>query len=153
MPRRRRKKIQPGVPVRFRHPGFWLRPAWQQRSETDARLRTVLAPLLDAYLETAQVGITGNSNTVTILCQDRGSATEIRFLQREISKTLRAAGETQFTKVKITLVQVEDKRPEEPVLVRRELSRQTRALLLSTARSINNRRLAGALERLAKLPT
>jgi len=78
-------------------------PMLRSRAQLDAQLMKGMEGVLGPYLESGRVGLTASGNTLVIACQDHSSATDLRFLQREIRKTLMASGNAGITQVRVII--------------------------------------------------
>ncbi|WP_018864701.1 MULTISPECIES: DciA family protein [Thioalkalivibrio] len=117
----------------------------------DLELERALAPVVGEELRRGRLALTRQGETLIAVCTDRALATEIRFQQRELLKTLAAAGIDGTTEVRIRLDSTPRAPQPEPVAVQREIPEAARSLLRQTARSVSDPALSGALERLAAL--
>jgi len=120
------------------------------RSSEDARAAEALAGLLEPYLKELHIRLACARDALIIFCRDRGIATEIRFLQREILKVLAATGYGHLQVVRIRLAATPAASTmRQPARVEREMTEETRRLIRSTALQIEDARLRQALTRLA----
>jgi hypothetical protein len=132
----------------------YIDPAWRQRSKGDADLKRDLDGVLGQYLEQGRIDLATMGDTLIIACRDRGSAMELRFLEREIRKILSASGQAEIQKVRTMLAR---ERPD-PVVrasipVQRSIPAAARRSLEMAAAGIDDLRLANALRRLAQAGT
>jgi hypothetical protein len=132
----------------------YIDPAWRQRSRGDADLKRDLEGVLGQYLEQGRIDLATVGDTLIIACRDRGSAMELRFLEREICKILSAGGQEEIRKVRTMLSR---ERPD-PVArtsipVQRSISAAARRSLEMAAAGIDDAPLANALRRLAQAGT
>ncbi|WP_018868658.1 MULTISPECIES: DciA family protein [unclassified Thioalkalivibrio] len=118
----------------------------------DRELERALAPLVGDELQSGRLALTRQGATLIAVCADRALATEIRFQQRELLKTLAAAGIEAPAEVRIRLDSTPRAPQPEAVAVQREIPESARSLLMQTARSVSDPELAEALKRLAALP-
>jgi hypothetical protein len=126
-------------------------PALRLRSQGDAGIRRTLEGLLGQYLDQRRIDLTALEDTLFIACRDRGSATELRFLQREIRKILNASGHPGIERVRVVLS--EDRLGGSqggPDSSRRSIPAAARLALRSAAMEIRDPVLAEALRRLAR---
>ncbi|WP_019583717.1 DciA family protein [Thioalkalivibrio sp. ALE16] len=123
---------------------------WSAHSGRDRGVERALEGLAGNALKARRLAFTLREDTLVAICADRGLATELRFQQRELLKTLRAAGFEGIEQMRIRLSRVP--RPAEPAarLERREIPEAARQILADTASRIQDPELAGALERLAR---
>lgn len=138
------------VPRRARHLAQWIDPSWRSRSSADRNVAGDLSGILGPYLLSERIHLTLAGDTLVIACRDRASATEIRFLQREIRKNLKATGHADIDKVHVLLAHRPEQRPtvvEHPRVVP---GTAVQALQLAAAR-VDDPGLADALRRLARL--
>lgn len=119
----------------------------------DQELERALAPVVGDELRRGRLALTRQGETLIAVCADRALATEIRFQQRELLKTLAAAGIDGANEVRIRLDSTPRAPQPEPVAVQRKIPDSARSLLRQTASAISDPELAGALERLAALPS
>ncbi|AGA34237.1 protein of unknown function DUF721 [Thioalkalivibrio nitratireducens DSM 14787] len=134
----------------------YIHPAWSRRSQTDAGLERDLAGLLGAQLSRGLVRVSLNEDTLILACRDRGTATELRFLQRDIRKTLAAAGRPAIGAVRVVFSGTQFQAaaaPRESGSVDRVIPAAARQALQSAAAGIADPRLAEALRRLARAGT
>jgi hypothetical protein len=141
-----------GAPRRARHLAQWIDPSWRSRSGADRNLAGDLAGILGPYLASERVQLTLAGNTLVIACRDRAGATEIRFLQREIRKTLHATGHSGVDKVHVLLAHRPDRPSTSAELPRVLPATAVQALRLAAA-SVDDPGLADALRRLARMGT
>jgi hypothetical protein len=129
----------------------YIDPAWRLRSRGDAGIRRTLEGLLGPFLEQRRIDVTATGNSLVIACRDRSCATELRFLQREIRKTLNASGYPAIEEVRVVLAAPAPP-PSEAVVpaTRRAIPATARQALENAADRIADQRLAGALLRLAR---
>jgi hypothetical protein len=132
----------------------YIDPAWRQRSRGDADLKRDLEGVLGQYLEQGRIDLATVGDTLIIACRDRGSAMELRFLEREICKILSAGGQEEIRKVRTMLSR---ERPD-PVArtstpVQRSIPAAARRSLEMAAAGIDDAPLANALRRLAQAGT
>ena len=139
-----------GASRRARHLAQWIDPSWRSRSSVDRNLAGDLAGILGPYLESERVDLSLAGNTLVIVCGDRAGATEIRFLQREIRKTLRATGHSGIDRVHVLLAHRRDRRSTPADLPRVLPATAVEALRLAAAR-VDDPGLADALRRLARM--
>ncbi len=129
----------------------YIDPAWRMRSKGDADVKRDLEGVLGEHLKQGRIDLTTMGDILIVACRDRSSATELRFMQREIVKTLHAIGQTGIQKVRIVL---SGARPEAvdraSRTVQRRISAGARRSLEMAAAGIDDARLAQALRRLAK---
>lgn len=131
--------------------GF-IDPALRMRSRGDAGIRRVLGGLLGPFLEQRRIDLTATGNTLVIACRDQGCATELRFLQREIRKTLNASGYPGIEQVRVVLSTPGQATPEAPAQVApRTIPESARQALRAAADGIDDGPLADALLRLARV--
>ncbi|WP_019023154.1 MULTISPECIES: DciA family protein [unclassified Thioalkalivibrio] len=135
-----------------RHANRFVAANLSVHSDRDRELERALAPVVGEELRRGRLALTRQGETLIAVCADRPLATEIRFQQRELLKTLAAAGIDGTTEVRIRLDSTPRAPQPKPVAVQREIPESARSLLMQTARSISDPELAGALERLAALP-
>jgi hypothetical protein len=129
----------------------YIDPTWRLRSRGDAGIRRALEGLLGPLLEQHRIGLTATDNGVVIACHDRSSATELRFLQREIRKTLNASGYPAVEQVRVVLAAPGPALSEAVAPTReRTIPATARQALESAARGVDDQRLAAALLRLAR---
>jgi hypothetical protein len=132
----------------------YIDPAWRQRSKGDADLKRDLDGVLGQYLEQGRIDLATMGDTLIIACRDRGSAMELRFLEREIRKILSASGQAEIQKVRTMLAR---ERPDPMVRasipVQRSIPAAARRSLEMAAAGIDDLRLANALRRLAQAGT
>ncbi len=141
-----RKLASPRKLVRY------IDPAWQARSRVDQNLQRDLAGVLGPYLATRRVAVTAADDTLIVACMDRSGATELRFQQREILKTLQATGNTGIERVRVLLAAPQARRPVPDLRrVQREIPAAAREALQATARATEDPALAAALQRLARV--
>jgi hypothetical protein len=130
---------------------LWIEPALRLRSQGDAGIRRALEGLLGQYLGQSRIDLTALEDTLIVACRDRGSATELRFLQREIRKILNASGYPGIERVRVVL---SDERPAGPQpgpgSPQRSIPAAARQALRSAAAEINDAVLSEALRRLAR---
>jgi len=130
--------------------GF-IDPAWRMRSRSDAGIRRALEGLLGPFLEQRRIDLTATGNNLVIACRDRGCATELRFLQREIRKTLHASGYPGIEQVRVVLELPGAAWPEAVTpATQRTIPDTARQALRTAADGIADQRLADALLRLAR---
>lgn len=129
----------------------YIDPAWRLRSRGDAGIRRVLGALLGTFLEERRIDLAATGNTLVIACRDQGCATELRFLQREIRKTLSDSGYTAIEQIRVVL-SFTDAAAADPAgtVVPRKIPASARQALHTAAAGIDDRRLADALLRLAR---
>ncbi|WP_019626871.1 DciA family protein [Thioalkalivibrio sp. ALJT] len=123
---------------------------WSEYSDRDRRVERALEGLTGAALKAGRLALSVRDDTLVAICAERGLATELRFQQRELLKTLAAAGFDGVTQMRIRLSQTP--RAPEPVapLERREIPDTARRILSETAARVTDPTLASALERLAR---
>ena len=123
---------------------------WSAHSSRDRGVERALDGLAGTALQAGRLAFTLREDTLVAICADRGLATELRFQQRELLKTLSAAGFEGIEQMRIRLTQTP--RPPEPTaqLERREIPDSARRILTDTANRIQDPGLARALERLAR---
>jgi hypothetical protein len=127
-------------------------PAWRLRSQGDAGIRHALEGLLGQYLEQRRIDLAAMGDSLVIACRDRGSATELRFLQRDIRKILNASGHPGIERVRVVLSEDRPGRPPDgPDPSRRSIPAAARQALRSAAVEIRDPALAEALRRLARV--
>jgi hypothetical protein len=132
----------------------YIDPAWRQRSKGDADLKRDLEGVLGQYLEQGRIDLATMGDTLIIACRDRGSATELRFLEREIRKILSASGQTEIRKVRTMLSRERpDPLARASTPVQRSIPAAARRSLEMAAAGIDDTRLANALRRLAQVGT
>lgn len=138
---------------RKQRPGLlagYIDPAWRLRSHGDDGIRRDLGGVLGQYLEQHRIAVTAMGDTLVIACRDRGCATELRFLQRDIRKTLKATGHKDIDRVRILLSgHRTDSTAATPSAPRREIPPAARQALRSAAANISDPQLSEALLRLA----
>ncbi|WP_018948908.1 DciA family protein [Thioalkalivibrio sp. ALMg11] len=119
-------------------------------SSRDRGVERALEGLVGNALQAGRLAFTLREDTLVAICANRGLATELRFQQRELLKTLRAAGYEGIEQIRIRLTNTP--RPPQPTtrLERREIPDAARRILADTASNIQDPGLAGALERLAR---
>jgi hypothetical protein len=129
----------------------YIDPAWRQRSKGDADLKRDLDGVLGQYLGQGRIDLATMGDTLIIACRDRGSAMELRFLEREIRKILSASGQADIRKVRTVLSR---ERPDPmagaSIPVQRSIPAAARRLLEMAAAGIDDEPLANALRRLAR---
>jgi len=129
----------------------YIDPAWRMRSRGDAGIRRALEDLLGPFLEQRRIDLTATGNSLIIACRDRGCATELRFLQREIRKTLNASGYPGIEQVRVVLALPGAAWPEAVApATQRTIPDTARQALRTAADGIADQRLANALLRLAR---
>lgn len=129
----------------------YIDPTLRMRSRGDAGIRRVLAGLLGPFLEQRRIDLTANGNTLVIACHDAVCATELRFLQREIQKTLNASGYPAIDQVRVLRSMPADELREAATpAADREIPAAARQALRAAAEGIDDRQLAEALLRLAR---
>ncbi|MFO7954031.1 DciA family protein [Thioalkalivibrio sp.] len=123
---------------------------WSAHSSRDRGVERALEALAGDALQAGRLAFTLRENTLVAICADRGLATELRFQQRELLKTLGAAGFEGVEQMRIRLASTP--RAPEPAAQRerREIPDEARRILSDTATSIQDPGLARALERLAR---
>ena len=129
----------------------YIDPAWRRRSQGDTDIKRELQGVLGQYIEQDRVDLATLGDTLIIACRDRGSATELRFLEREIRKILAASGQAQIRKVRVMLSR---ERPD-PMAgasppVQRSIPAAARRSLEMVAAGIDDPPLSNALRRLAQ---
>ena len=135
----------------FRHPSHWVLQQWREQSSQDREIATALAPVVGTYLREQRLFISLREQRLLLHCADRGCATELRFMQRDLRKILEAHGYTELQDIKVLLVLPSGQPPiPEPLPQRAPLSAATSAVLLSAANQIQHSPLAEALRRLAR---
>jgi hypothetical protein len=134
---------------RIRHLAQWIDPSWRSRSSADRNLAGDLAGVLSPYLLSERIHLTVAGDTLVIACKDRASATEIRFLQREIRKNLHATGHSEIDKVHVLLAHRPD-RPSTAAEHPRVLPTTAVHALQLAADNVDDPGLADALRRLAR---
>lgn len=138
------RKQGPGLLVGY------IDPAWRLRSHGDHGIRRDLAGLLGQYFDQHRIEVTAMGDTLVIACRDRGCATELRFLQRDIRKVLDATGHHGIERVRILLsAHRNDSAAATPSAPRREIPPAARQALRNTAANISDPQLSEALRRLA----
>jgi len=138
-----------GAPRRIRHLAQWIDPSWRSRSQEDRLLAADLAGVLDPYLANQRIQLTLSGGTLVIVCRDRASAMEIRFLQREIRKNLHATGHSGVEKVQVLFAQHQGALPAGGERLR-VLPAEAAKALQRAAATIDDPGLAAALQRLAR---
>jgi len=129
----------------------YIDPAWRMRSRGDDGIRRALEDLLGPFLEQRRIDLTATGNSLIIACRDRGCATELRFLQREIRKTLNASGYPGIEQVRVVLALPGAAWPEAVApATQRAIPETARQILRTAAGGITDQRLANALLRLAR---
>jgi hypothetical protein len=124
----------------------------RSRADLDAQLVKGMEGVLGPYLESGRVGLTASGNTLVIACRDHTSATDLRFLQRDIRKTLMASGNTDITQVRVIVAPPTADPPWTTERgVQRAIPPTARKALYSAAAVIDDSGLANALRRLARL--
>ncbi len=123
---------------------------WSARSGTDRELGRALDGLLGPDLRAGRLALTLNGDTLVAICADRGLATELRFQQRELLKTLEAAGYAGISTVRTQLGRTPRPRETPSPATRRAIPDAARELLDQTAASVTDPALAAALARLAR---
>ncbi|AHF00258.1 DciA family protein [Thioalkalivibrio paradoxus] len=144
-PRERRSAPQPLA--------RYIDSAWRRRSQVDAGLERDLTGLLGAQLSSGLVRVSLHEGTLILACRDRGTATELRFLQRDIRKTLAAAGRPAIGAVRVVFSGAPFQAaaaPRESGTIDRAIPAAARQALQSAAAGIADGRLAEALRRLAQ---
>lgn len=123
---------------------------WSAHSSRDRGVERALEAVVGNALQASRLAFTLREDTLVAICADRGLATELRFQQRELLKTLSAAGFEGIEQMRIRLTNTP--RAPEPTaqLERREIPDSARQILAETATSIQDPGLADALERLAR---
>lgn len=122
------------------------------RSSEDAGVAAALAGLLQPHLNDFHIRLACAREALIIFCRDRGIATEIRFLQREILKVLSASGYGHLQTVRIRLSPIPAESAQKtPAGIEREMTEQTRRLIRGAASQIGDLRLRQALARLAEV--
>ncbi|MBS0001584.1 MAG: DUF721 domain-containing protein [Thioalkalivibrio sp.] len=128
----------------------YIDPAWRMRSRGDAGIRRALEGILGPLLEQRRIDVTTDGGTLVIACRDPACATELRFLQRDMRKTLNAAGYPAIEQVRVVIsAPVPAATPMAPQTERTMPSSASQALR-AAASGITDRRLADALRRLAR---
>ncbi|TVP83644.1 MAG: DUF721 domain-containing protein [Thioalkalivibrio sp.] len=128
----------------------YIDPAWRMRSRGDAGIQRALHGLLGPLLEQRRIDVTTDGSTLLIACREPACATELRFLQRDIRKTLKAAGYPSIEQIRVaisapgTAATVSVAPPAE-----RTIPPGARQALRAAASGIADPRLADALRRLA----
>lgn len=135
---------------RPRHLAQWIDPSWRSRSSSDRNLADDLSGILGPYLLSERIHLTLAGDTLVIACRDRASATEIRFLQREIRKNLQATGHADIDRVHVLLAHRPEHRSKAVEQPRVVPTTAVQALQLAAAR-VDDPGLADALRRLARL--
>ncbi len=129
----------------------YIDPAWRLLSQGDHGLRRDLGGVLGLYLAQHRIAVTAMGDTLVIACHDRGCATELRFLQRDIRKTLEATGHHGIERVRILLSGSRiDNTPVARSTARKAIPPAARQALRSAAASITDPKLSEALRRLAR---
>lgn len=129
----------------------YIDPAWRMRSRADAGIRRALEGILGPLLEQRRIDIATDGSTLVIACGEPACATELRFLQRDMRKTLSAAGYQAIEQVRVVIS------APGPATTRAVAAQTERTIpssasraLLAAASGISDRRLADALRRLAR---
>jgi len=128
----------------------YIDPAWRMRSRGDAGVQRALHGLLGPLLEQRRIAVTTDGSTLIITCSEPACATELRFLQRDIRKTLSAAGYPAIERVRVaisapgTAAEATGAPPAE-----RTIPPAARRALRAAASGIADSRLSDALRRLA----
>lgn len=136
--------------TRVRPIKMFLSPAVVHRTTQDARVAAALGSLLEPYLSDFHIRLACAKDALIVFCKDRGVATEIRFMQREMLKLLLATGYGHLQAVRIRLAATPIERSaEERSEIQREMTENTRKLIRSAALRIVDARLRKALNRLA----
>lgn len=130
----------------------YIDPAWRLRSRGDVGIRRNLTGILGPFLEQRRIELAATGDTLMIRCHDSASATEIRFLQREIRKTLHASGYPGFEHIRVVLgaATVDDPMTVAEAPARRLIPAAARHALQTAAAGIRDPGLADALRRLAR---
>ncbi len=132
----------------------YIDPAWRQRSQGDSDIKRELQGVLGQYIERDRIDLATLGDTLVIACRDRASATELRFLEREIRKILAAGGQAHIGKVRVMLSR---ERPEPMARsappVQRSIPAAARRSLETLAAGIEDAPLSNALRRLAQAGT
>lgn len=132
----------------------YVDPALLHRSSVDTQIHDSLNDLMGVLFREFRVRIVLSENTLVTFCRDRGAATEVRFLQREILKVLCSIGYGRVTSVKIRMMppfSPTSNPRENQKIVERSLSKPIRDLLRSTASSIRDPDLQRVLNKLSTL--
>lgn len=144
-----------GRPSAPRSLASYIDPAWRARSRSDAGIRRALAGLLGAFLEQRRVDLSIAGHTLLVACHDSACATELRFLQRDLQKTLNASGYPAIAQVRVLRAQpMAQPAPPTASLEQRAIPANARHLLKAVAEGMDcsdtdERRLVAALLRLA----
>ena len=132
----------------------YIDPTWRRRSLDDADIKRELQGVLGQYLDQDRIDLAMLGDTLIIACRDRGSATELRFLEREIRKILAASGQAQIRKVRTMLShERQDPMARASPPVQRSIPAAARRSLEMAAADIDDAPLANALRRLAQVGT
>ena len=127
-------------------------PMLRSRAHLDAQLAKEMEGVLGPYLDSGRVGLAASGNTLVIACRDHTSATDLRFLQRDIRKTLMASGNADITQVRVIVAApAADPAWTRERGVQRAIPSTARQALYSAAAVIDDFGLANALRRLARL--
>ena len=129
----------------------YIDPAWRMRSRGDAGIRRALEGILGPLLEQRRIDVTTDGGTLVIACRDPACATELRFLQRDMRKTLKAAGYPTIEQVRV-VISAPVPATTRPMALQTERTMPASAsqALQAAASGITDRRLADALRRLAR---
>lgn len=123
---------------------------WSAHSSRDQGVERAMEPLVGDALQAGRLAFTVRDDSLVAICADRGLATELRFQQRELLKTLAAAGFAGIEQMRIRLTQT-PRAPETALrLEPREIPESARQILADTAAGIQDDGLANALHRLAR---
>lgn len=129
----------------------YIDPAWRMRSRGDAGVQRALQGLLGPLLAQRRIDVTTDGSTLVITCREPACATELRFMQRDIRKTLSAAGYPSIERVRVAIsapdtgAGASDAPPAE-----RTIPPAARQALRAAASGIADSRLSEALRRLAQ---
>lgn len=130
----------------------YIDPAWRLRSRGDIGIRRNLAGILGPFLEQRRIELAAMGDTLIIRCHDSASATEIRFLQREIRKTLNASGYPGLERIRVVLgaPAAGAAIPVAQATAQRHIPATARQALQTAAADVRDPGLANALRRLAR---
>ncbi len=130
--------------------GRYIRAAWQSHVTPDRALERALAGLVGTHVASGRLQLVRHDTTLVAVCRDRALCTEMRFQQREILKTLQAAGYPEVERVRVALGGAARSTEPDPVRSRPPIPDSARQTLEQTAGEVDDPRLAGALRRLAR---
>lgn len=123
---------------------------WSVHFSRDREVERALEPVAGNALRAGRLALTLRDDTLIAICGDRGVATELRFQQRDLLKTLDAAGFNGIEQVRVRMASS----PRVPAPTAQEAAREipasARRILADTAAAIDDPGLADALRRLAR---